>query len=146
MDLVFDFRAMRTRVGPRIDQVFGAQRRIGSQERIFAHPQAARLFERPDWDAGANDARFATANSRSRIDSGKRIIQVLRDEAKQLRLFGAAEGWKPILDLAHGRQWDPFDRSIDVRITRIRRKIEGDPARPRLIRTVRGAGYRLEEA
>jgi two-component system phosphate regulon response regulator OmpR len=46
-----------------------------------------------------------------------------------------------ILDLAHGRQWDPFDRSIDVRITRIRRKIESDPARPRLIRTIRGAGY-----
>jgi two-component system, OmpR family, phosphate regulon response regulator OmpR len=46
-----------------------------------------------------------------------------------------------ILDLAHGRQWDPFDRSVDVRITRIRRKIETDPARPRFIRTVRGAGY-----
>jgi two-component system, OmpR family, phosphate regulon response regulator OmpR len=46
-----------------------------------------------------------------------------------------------ILDLAHGRQWDPFDRSIDVRITRIRRKIESDPARPRFIRTIRGAGY-----
>ncbi|MFO1060918.1 MAG: response regulator [Dongiaceae bacterium] len=46
-----------------------------------------------------------------------------------------------ILDLAHGRPWDPFDRSVDVRITRIRRKIERDPARPRLIRTVRGAGY-----
>jgi two-component system phosphate regulon response regulator OmpR len=46
-----------------------------------------------------------------------------------------------ILDLAHGREWDPFDRSIDVRITRIRRKIESDPARPRFIRTVRGVGY-----
>jgi two-component system phosphate regulon response regulator OmpR len=46
-----------------------------------------------------------------------------------------------ILDLAHGREWDPFDRSIDVRITRIRRKIEEDPSRPRFIRTVRGVGY-----
>jgi two-component system, OmpR family, phosphate regulon response regulator OmpR len=46
-----------------------------------------------------------------------------------------------ILDLAHGREWDPFDRSIDIRITRIRRKIEEDPARPRIIRTVRGVGY-----
>jgi two-component system phosphate regulon response regulator OmpR len=46
-----------------------------------------------------------------------------------------------LLDLAHGREWDPFDRSIDIRITRIRRKIEEDPARPRLIRTVRGVGY-----
>lgn len=46
-----------------------------------------------------------------------------------------------ILDLAHGQDWEPFDRSIDVRILRIRRKIESDPERPRFIRTVRGAGY-----
>ena len=42
--------------------------------------------------------------------------------------------------IAH-RLWDPFDRSIDVRINRLRRKIETDPANPRLIRTVRGVGY-----
>lgn len=46
-----------------------------------------------------------------------------------------------LLDLAHDKDSDPFDRSIDVRITRIRRKIEADPAHPRIIRTVRGAGY-----
>jgi two-component system phosphate regulon response regulator OmpR len=46
-----------------------------------------------------------------------------------------------LLELAHHRQWDPFDRSIDVRIARIRRKIETDPAKPRLIKTIRGAGY-----
>ena len=36
---------------------------------------------------------------------------------------------------------EAFDRAIDVRITRIRRKIEPDPAHPSVIRTVRGAGY-----
>jgi two-component system phosphate regulon response regulator OmpR len=46
-----------------------------------------------------------------------------------------------LLDLAHKRDWDPFDRSIDIRITRIRRKIEDDPAKPQTIKTVRGAGY-----
>jgi len=46
-----------------------------------------------------------------------------------------------LLELAHNRDWEPFDRSIDVRITRLRKKIERDPAKPRLIRTVRGAGY-----
>jgi two-component system phosphate regulon response regulator OmpR len=46
-----------------------------------------------------------------------------------------------LLDLAHNRAWDPYDRSIDIRIARLRRKIEPDPARPRIIRTVRGAGY-----
>jgi len=46
-----------------------------------------------------------------------------------------------LLVLAHGKDVDPLDRSIDVRITRLRRKIEDDPTRPRLIRTVRGLGY-----
>jgi DNA-binding response OmpR family regulator len=46
-----------------------------------------------------------------------------------------------LLDLAHGRDNEPFDRSIDVRITRIRRKLERDPARPQIIKTVHGVGY-----
>jgi two-component system OmpR family response regulator len=46
-----------------------------------------------------------------------------------------------LLDLAQARDSEAFDRAIDVRITRIRRKIEPDPSRPRIIRTVRGAGY-----
>jgi two-component system phosphate regulon response regulator OmpR len=46
-----------------------------------------------------------------------------------------------LLDLAHNRGWEPFDRSIDIRITRLRRKIELDPAKPETIKTIRGAGY-----
>jgi two-component system phosphate regulon response regulator OmpR len=46
-----------------------------------------------------------------------------------------------LLDLAHNKEIEPFDRSIDIRITRIRRKIEEDPAKPQAIKTVRGAGY-----
>jgi DNA-binding response OmpR family regulator len=46
-----------------------------------------------------------------------------------------------ILEGAHDRSWDPFDRSIDIRISRIRRKIEINPAKPVVIRTVRGVGY-----
>ena len=46
-----------------------------------------------------------------------------------------------LLDLANARDREAFDRAIDVRITRIRRKIEPDPAHPSVIRTVRGAGY-----
>jgi two-component system phosphate regulon response regulator OmpR len=46
-----------------------------------------------------------------------------------------------LLDLAHNRDSEPFDRSIDVRIARIRRKVEHDPEKPQLIKTMRGTGY-----
>ena len=46
-----------------------------------------------------------------------------------------------LLTLTRNREWEPFDRSIDIRIARLRRKIEPDPERPQRIRTVRGTGY-----
>jgi len=46
-----------------------------------------------------------------------------------------------LLDLARGREAQPFDRSIDVQVSRLRRKIEADPANPVLIKTVRSGGY-----
>jgi two-component system, OmpR family, phosphate regulon response regulator OmpR len=46
-----------------------------------------------------------------------------------------------LLELLRGYDHTPFDRSIDVRITRLRRKIEDDPAAPVHIRTIWGAGY-----
>ncbi|WP_207477767.1 response regulator [Arenibaculum pallidiluteum] len=46
-----------------------------------------------------------------------------------------------LLDLARGRAAAPFDRSVDVQVGRLRRKIEPDPKEPTLIKTVRGGGY-----
>ena len=46
-----------------------------------------------------------------------------------------------ILTLTRNREWEPFDRSIDIRIARLRRKVEANPGEPQAIRTVRGAGY-----
>ncbi|MGC4027938.1 MAG: response regulator [Steroidobacteraceae bacterium] len=46
-----------------------------------------------------------------------------------------------LLDLARGRTNQAYDRSIDVQISRLRRKIETDPADPQLIKTVRSEGY-----
>ena len=48
-----------------------------------------------------------------------------------------------LLDMAHNARLEPFDRSIDVRITRLRKKIEIDPSKPRVLKTVRGQGYML---
>ncbi|CAK0762871.1 DNA-binding dual transcriptional regulator OmpR [Azospirillaceae bacterium] len=46
-----------------------------------------------------------------------------------------------LLDMTRGRMAAPFDRSIDVQVSRLRRKIEPNPQEPILIRTVRGGGY-----
>ena len=46
-----------------------------------------------------------------------------------------------LLDLTRGRVSGPFDRSIDVQVSRLRRKIEADPQQPELIKTVRAGGY-----
>ncbi|VAW11925.1 Two-component transcriptional response regulator, LuxR family [hydrothermal vent metagenome] len=46
-----------------------------------------------------------------------------------------------LLDLARGKVEIPFDRKIDMQVSRLRHKIEADPKHPTLIRTVRGAGY-----
>ena len=47
-----------------------------------------------------------------------------------------------LLMRTRNREWEPFDRSIDIRIGRLRRKIEPDPGgEPRCIRTVRNGGY-----
>lgn len=46
-----------------------------------------------------------------------------------------------LVDMLKGYDRDPFDRSVDSRVTRLRRKIESDPAAPQYVRTVRGEGY-----
>ncbi|MFN3234875.1 MAG: response regulator [Gammaproteobacteria bacterium] len=48
-----------------------------------------------------------------------------------------------LLDITKNREAGPFDRSIDIQISRLRRKIEHDPKKPSLIKTVRGGGYVL---
>ncbi|MGE5517634.1 MAG: response regulator [Bacteroidota bacterium] len=48
-----------------------------------------------------------------------------------------------LLDIARGRVSGPFDRTIDVQVGRLRRKLEIDPKKPEIIKTVRGGGYML---
>jgi two-component system phosphate regulon response regulator OmpR len=51
-----------------------------------------------------------------------------------------------LIEQLKGYERDAFDRSVDVRVTRLRRKIEADPAHPAYIRTVRGEGYLFNPA
>ncbi len=51
-----------------------------------------------------------------------------------------------LLDLARGRAAQPFDRAIDVQVSRLRKKLEVDPGNPVLIKTVRSGGYLFTSA
>lgn len=48
-----------------------------------------------------------------------------------------------LLDITRGREALPFDRTIDVQVARLRKKIENDPKNPQIILTVRGGGYQF---
>jgi two-component system phosphate regulon response regulator OmpR len=72
-------------------------------------------------------------------------IPVTASEFELLALF-ASHPNRPlnrdqIMEQAHNRGWDVFDRSIDLRIMRLRRKIEKNPDKPEVIKTVRNVGY-----
>ncbi|NIX75049.1 response regulator [Microvirga terricola] len=46
-----------------------------------------------------------------------------------------------LMDMTKGREWDPLGRSIDAQIVRLRKKVEADPKKPALIKSVRSVGY-----
>ncbi len=99
--------------------------------------------------AGPERHRFGKAwldlSSARLTDGAGAEIPITAMEFFLLRLFARNPGRvlnrDQILEGAHDRPWNPFDRSVDIRISRIRRKIEFNPAKPTAIRTVRGIGY-----
>jgi two-component system phosphate regulon response regulator OmpR len=83
--------------------------------------------------------------ARQLFDGGDREVELTAMEFELLRVFvenpGKALSRDRLLMLTRNREGDPYDRSIDNRIARLRRKVEADPDRPSLIRTVRSVGY-----
>jgi len=79
------------------------------------------------------------------FDADDNEIPITAMEFDLLRVFAEnpnrALNRDQIMELAHHRDWDVFDRSIDLRIMRLRRKIERNPEKPETIKTVRGVGY-----
>jgi two-component system phosphate regulon response regulator OmpR len=84
-------------------------------------------------------------DARRLLDAGGVEVPLTNMEFELLQIFAERPNRvlsrDQILNLTQNRDWDPFDRSVDIRIARLRRKIEPDSSRPRIIRTVRGAGY-----
>jgi two-component system, OmpR family, phosphate regulon response regulator OmpR len=101
---------------------------------------------------GAAEAPPPLRFGRIEIDRGAREVRV-DGERRELtgRQFdmlvllaeraGRVQSREQIMEALKGEEWDSFDRSIDVHISRIRTAIEDDPRHPRFVQTVRGAGY-----
>jgi DNA-binding response OmpR family regulator len=112
---------------------------------VSAAPSAATGSTEPATKAIRMGTRwFDLDTHRLRDDEGSEQV-LTKSEYALLRAFAdhpkRVLSRDRLLDLADARDPDAFDRSIDVRINRIRKKIEPDPAQPRFIRTVRGLGY-----
>ena len=79
------------------------------------------------------------------FDASGQEIPLTAMEFDLLRVFtenpNRALNRDQIMELAHHRDWEVYDRSIDLRIMRLRRKIERNPEKPDTIKTVRGVGY-----
>lgn len=76
---------------------------------------------------------------------GKKAIDLTSAEFQLLRVLaenaGRALDRDRLLDAIADRDWSPYDRSIDLHISHLRKKLGDDPRRPQLIKTVRGVGY-----
>lgn len=102
-----------------------------------AGPAAARL------DLGS---LIVDATSMTATLSGKPLLLTGYEFALLRRLAeraGRVLGREQLLELLHHSPEEAFDRSIDVLVSRLRHKIEQDPRRPRMLKTIRGVGYVL---
>jgi two-component system phosphate regulon response regulator OmpR len=112
--------------------------------RSQARPEAP-----PSGDAAVPRVRFGRCEldlaSHQLFDGDGHEVPITSMEFDLLKVFaenpGKALSRDRILTLTKNREWDPYDRSIDIRIARVRRKVEPDPQNPQVIRTVRGVGY-----
>jgi len=79
--------------------------------------------------------------ARGELTDGGRPIRLTESEVRLLRTLAKAAHSpvdRQVLAEAHGP-----GRAVDIQVTRLRRKIEADPANPRYLKTVRGRGYML---
>jgi DNA-binding response OmpR family regulator len=123
-------------------------RRMGSSG---AAPAVAASEAAPAAQAVPEGKRIAFGSCQLDIDERRLIgadgveVPITAAEFDLLALF-ARHPNRPlnrdqIMEQAHNRGWDVFDRSIDLRIMRLRRKIERNPDKPEVLKTVRNVGY-----
>jgi DNA-binding response OmpR family regulator len=112
-------------------------RRVQEMEPASAHEQ---LCFRVDGITVDLQARKVTGRQGSQVHLTSTEFELL---ATLMRGRNNPISRDQLLEGVFGRGWSPFDRSIDVHVANLRRKIEMDPKNPEIIKTVRGTGYVL---
>ena len=97
---------------------------------------AANVLEQAHFCMDLDTHRLTLHGAEIALTEGE--FQLLRVFMQQPRRLLSREH---LLDAVRGLDHTPFDRSMDVRVTRLRRKIEPEPAQPRYLLTIRGEGY-----
>ncbi|OWW00423.1 two-component system response regulator [Rhizobium sp. R693] len=110
-------------------------RRYQTRNKPAANPDRVLVFE--GWRLDSDKRKLLNPdNVEVELSTGEfEMLDVL------VRNAGRVLSRDLLMDLTRHRQRGPFDRSIDTQISRLRRKIEIDPARPKLIKSVRSVGY-----
>ncbi len=148
---------MLTAAGDSVDKVLGLE--SGADDYVAKPYEPRELLARCK-SVLRRSANKTTPSRLERVRMGRHMLDLskreLHDDAGQdvavtagefdiLKIFAEnpnrplSRDW--LLETTSHRSRDPFDRAIDLRITRIRRKIEPSPDKPTVIRTVRGIGY-----
>jgi two-component system phosphate regulon response regulator OmpR len=86
---------------------------------------------------------FSFSIQRGELRSGDQVIRITEREREMLRLLCANAGASVSREALSGPGGSAQERTVDVLVNRLRRKIEQDPANPVYLQTARGAGYRL---
>ena len=112
-------------------------RRARTQASVAERVAEVRAWRFGDWELNVGLRKLRSADGRS--------VELTNGEFSLLTAFLSAPqrilSRDQLLELSRLHNAEVYDRSIDVQILRLRRKIEADPARPHYIRTERGAGY-----
>jgi DNA-binding response OmpR family regulator len=117
-------------------------RRARLQAKVVDDLAKVRAFRFGSWELNVGLRKLRAADGRT--------VDLTNGEFSLLAAFLAAPqrvlAREQLLELSRLHNAEVYDRSIDVQILRLRRKIETDPARPRYIRTERGVGYVFQVA
>jgi two-component system, OmpR family, response regulator len=106
------------------------------------HPESQRCLAFAGWKLDtATRVLYSPDGIATPLSGGEfRLLRIMLDHPN--RVLSRDQ----IMELIHGRETEPFDRSIDVQVSRLRQRLRDDSREPQLIKTVRGEGYVLAVA